>query len=564
MFGRAFHRRDVRLAALAVAAGLVLGGCTRAHECRPGTLFLNVRFSPHADVERVFVSVMVAGEATRSMTFDVRPPGADSGSIEVDFATYPAGKHADLLVRLEGGNGELATRSLGVELTGGCVALDVSFASTDGGGGAGGGGGATGGRGGGAGTGATAGAGGGAAGTGGGAAGTGGGAGAGGLGGTGTGGRGGGTGGGVAGTGGTGGGVAGTGGGVAGTGGGAGAGAGGRGGTGTGGGGTGGAAATGGRGGGAGAGTGGRGGCGATAESCFNNLDDDCDGAIDCMDPDCTPVAACVALDPALGAVGVVMPDAQAPCPPNYVAATTINRAPVQAQCSGCSCTPPQVNCVTTIHDYASYDQCANGGSPTQVSTFSSGLSCQNPNWHAYDPNGYVFGVSIGELTPMYPGCNAAGTPTTSTPTWSLTTRFCATSLRGGGCATGSVCLPTVSNNPQRCVMTAGSASCPTGTQRSDWYTSYTGNFACNPCSCGQPSGASCGGLQLFVGRNASCDAAGMFALLSGSGRICAPPNTLLDPSIMFVGSPTAPTCVPQNTSNGSLVPSGPQTVCCR
>ena len=63
----------------------------------------------------------------------------------------------------------------------------------------------------------------------------------------------------------------------------------------------------------------------------------------------------CVALDPALGQLGVVMPDAQTPCPPQYTTATTINRGPVQAQCSGCSCTRPQVNCVAPFYDYPSY-----------------------------------------------------------------------------------------------------------------------------------------------------------------------------------------------------------------
>jgi hypothetical protein len=222
------------------------------------------------------------------------------------------------------------------------------------------------------------------------------------------------------------------------------------------------------------------------------------------------------------------------------------------------------VNCVATVYDYASYDQCMAGTSPAQVGTYSSGLSCQNPNWHADDPNGYVYGVSVGPFTPMYPGCNATGTPTAGAPTWALTGRFCATNLRGGGCGASSVCLPAATSNPTRCAITSGSVSCPAGLQRSDWYTTYTGTFTCNPCACGQPSGASCDNLQLSVGRNASCDAANMFATLSGSGRVCAPPNTLLDPSIVFTGSPTAPTCVPQNTGSGTLVPSGERTVCCR
>jgi hypothetical protein len=225
------------------------------------------------------------------------------------------------------------------------------------------------------------------------------------------------------------------------------------------------------------------------------------------------------------------------------------------------------VNCVGTIYDYPSYDQCMlTPNAQTQVGTFSSGLACQTPNWHSYDVNGFVYGVGVSALTPMYPGCSAAGTATTGAPTWAVTTRFCATTLRGGGCAAGSVCLPAVTNNQARCVMAAGGGSCPAGTQRSDWYTGYTGNFACNPCACGQPSGASCSDVALFIGRDGSCAPSAMYATLSGGGaaNVCAPPNALHSPAIVFTGTPTSPTCAPQYTTSGSLTPTGPQAVCCR
>jgi len=529
MRGRVHRGNNLRTALLALAVSAAVGACTRAHDCRPGTLFLHVDFAPYTSVERVYVEVMVTGEATRAMTFDVRS-GADDGSVQVNFDTYPAGKHADVVVRLEGASGTLAARNVGVELAGECIAADVSFGAADGG--AGGRGGAAGGSGGAAGTGPGGGAGTGAAGVAGtGVAGTGV-AGAGGRGGSAPGGSGGTGVGGIAGTG-----VAGT--GVAGTGV---AGAGGRGGAaGTGVAGTGVAGASGrggaggsmgGRGGGAGAG------CVASgAESCFNYLDDDCDGNIDCMDTDCNAVATCVALDPGLGQLGVFLPDAQTPCPPQYTTATTINRAPVQApQCSGCSCTPP---------------------------AYSTSFACSQPSWHA-DANGYVFGVGVGPMTPSYPGCTAGGTATAGPPTWAATSRFCATTLRGGGCVTGSVCLPAVTGSPQRCALATGGAACPAGTQRSDWYTGYTGNFACNACSCDQPSGASCANVRLTVSTTSMCDASSTFARLAGGEHVCAAPNSLYRPSIVFTGAPTVPTCAPQSTSSGTLTPTGQQTACCR
>ena len=179
----------------------------------------------------------------------------------------------------------------------------------------------------------------------------------------------------------------------------------------------------------------------------------------------------------------------------------------------------------------------------------------------AHQRDRIVFGVGVGQMTPMYPGCTATGTPTASTPTWTTTTRFCATALRGGGCAAGSVCVPAIANNPQRCVMAGGSNSCPGGAPADRWYTSYTGNFACNPCSCGEPSGASCAGSRIIVGSDRTCDNQ---TQVLGSGQSYCSPAGISNPGIVFTGVPTSPTCVPMNSGSGALTPAGPQTVCCR
>ena len=133
MRGRLHHGHILRTALLALAVSAAVGACTRAHDCRPGTLFLHVDFSPFTGVQRVAVEVTVAGETTRAMTFDVQPPGADSGGVQVNFDTYPAGKHADVVVRLEGASGTLASRTVGVDSAGECLATDVSFGAPDGG-----------------------------------------------------------------------------------------------------------------------------------------------------------------------------------------------------------------------------------------------------------------------------------------------------------------------------------------------------------------------------------------------------------------------------------------------
>src|SRR5262249_30731382 len=162
-------------------------------------------------------------------------------------------------------------------------------------------------------------------------------------------------------------------------------------------------------------------------------------------------------------------PDARTACPPNYTTATTINRGSVQGQCnSGCSCAPPQVNCVTEIFDYASYAECMTdqAGTRRSVQPYSLGLSCLRPNWNTATSVGPVLVVAIGDTPPSFPGCPPPGTPTPGPPTWTTTANFCATTQKGGGCGTGSVCVPAINNNTQRCLLTESNVSCPAGTTR--------------------------------------------------------------------------------------------------
>src|SRR4029078_13459028 len=105
------------------------------------------------------------------------------------------------------------------------------------------------------------------------------------------------------------------------------------------------------------------------------------------------------------------------------------------------------------------------------------GLACFPPAWHTL-PDGSVAGVAVGAITPSYPGGNTTGPPTAGPPTGTTPSRFCATGVRGGGCAAGSVCLPTITNMPQRCVMAGPPATCPAGPTRTGVYTTSARQYA--------------------------------------------------------------------------------------
>ncbi|HSY38454.1 MAG TPA: hypothetical protein VLA79_02970, partial [Polyangia bacterium] len=300
MRGRSTRFLALRLLALTV---LAFDACSNTESCRTDTLFMTVELGPYTTADQLDVDVVVeaAGDAAASTPKHGQlalKPGARSGGVEVQFPDgYQAGRTATITLTLLSGGSSLATRVKTSVLSPGCSTLTVDFGASDAGND--GGGGAAGGEQGGGG--AVAGQGGTATGGGGGAA-----------------------------KGGSGGGATGGSGGAAGS-------------RGTGG--SGGAAGNRGTGGGA----GGAGGavCKKTgAENCFDGIDNDCNGLIDCADPACgSAIAQCVALDPTSAPIGLLSGVGAGACGTSgYDQPTAIFANPNQLSCTtviagkGCSC----------------------------------------------------------------------------------------------------------------------------------------------------------------------------------------------------------------------------------
>ena len=138
--------------------------------------------------------------------------------------------------------------------------------------------------------------------------------------------------------------------------------------------GAGGAAAGGASGGGTGAGGKGGGGAGGSsvcvptgAENCFNGVDDDCDGHIDCDDSDCGPtIAECVAMDPTSAPIGMLSGVGAGACATTgYLNQTALMANLTVPSCAGdptaggCSCKPGAVSCATNLTGFMSAAECA-------------------------------------------------------------------------------------------------------------------------------------------------------------------------------------------------------------
>ena len=509
---------------LAVSA-LSLGACGKTESCRPDTLFLTVELSPYTTADQLDVDVVLdaAGDAAASAPKHGQlalKPGARSGGVEVQFPDgYQAGRTAMLTLTLLSGGSSLATRVETPVLSPGCSTLTVDFGATDAGsdgragaaGGEQGGGGAVAGQGGAA----TGGGGGGAA------------------------------------RGGSGGGATGGSGGAAGS------------------------RGTGGSGGAAGShGTGGAGGAGGAAckktgstENCFDGIDNDCNGLIDCADPACdATVAQCVALDATAAPIGLLTGVGAGACgTAGYDQPTAIFANPNQLSCTtviagkGCSCTAGPVTCSTTLSGFKTLAECT--GDTSSGESAGSFVTGQDKNCTAagvppwtLDTNGDIFGIGATTFVATPADCTPSGTPNTPTYTFGTNATFCGTQKVGGGCSAGQVCVPATGAGGLCQLFDGKKTTCPGGAPAQPYYTGVSGTVTCGACTCGTPVGASCDAVTLQT-CSGGID-------VQSNGRTCIGPG-VSRPAVQFSGTPTPAACSPMSAVGGTAAPTGPKTLCC-
>ena len=287
--------------------------------------------------------------------------------------------------------------------------------------------------------------------------------------------------------------------------------------------------------------------CVPVAENCFNGVDDDCDGHVDCDDSDCTAVAVCVPDVTGSFAVGTTL-DPVSLCPQSYssleVVMSGLTAAP---NCStGCTC---GVTCFTQLYNFNS--NCPDTDNENQFS-LTDNVSCHT--WPATSWNGTL---DVHELaTPA--SCQKGGAGVVPTSSWAAQKRFCAASVQGTGCAAGNICVP-VTPGP-KCEIAAGAQTCDPGYNAvsGPWYTGLTDTRSCN-CSCGAPTG-NCG-TTVTLYSDTACAAGGTsFAATAQNNFFCTAGGSFRSSRIA-----AAPTCGAPvyNPESGALTPTGAQTLCC-
>jgi hypothetical protein len=305
-------------------------------------------------------------------------------------------------------------------------------------------------------------------------------------------------------------------------------------------------------------------GCAGSIEVCDDGIDNDCDGAVDCADTDCTgPTDGRICVAPApLGWTLIAFGPGDT-CSPGYAKLAKVEEAPTSTD-STCSCAcdcagaknNPCTNGPLTVHigmgcSFFNLDLTVTGGcDPIGMPIMSTAQSIKTVPL----PVTPVDVPGTAKLPGTLPG--AAGT--TCTPIADL----------AGGCSPGDACVPRPAS-ASLCIEHDGDVACPAGaySQRSVVGApgAVTDKRSCAACTCSS-SAASCSNPTFSAYSNSSCLGGADTAQLVANVCVQANAPFTNDDYFIYSATPTAPTCQIGGAPPavvGAVEPKSPTTICC-
>lgn len=328
-------------------------------------------------------------------------------------------------------------------------------------------------------------------------------------------------------------------------------------------------------------GTGGGGGQGGGAppvENCVNGMDDDGDKKSDCADDDCG-LYECLPLVPdGWSPVWVLEeqfpdPEPLEQCPDGKIPSTLYVNPATTSTCSMCTCSFFGATCKAPAFkcDYNDGD-CSGMNYQFEASTPDCVNLTNVPSAGGYNGSCVILAnPNVDE----YGTCLGGSSDKTGPPMWEKELQLCpAPSGAGAGCLAGDVCAqskPAILQEALTCIATAGAVSCPQGwPMMISAFEDGTDERGCSSCNCSTNSITCSGGAVKIYSEN-YCNPTSLKATLQNVG-VCHP-NAMSPDAIKFdlgtgsadfvLGTPSDGTCM-QATGTGSVVTTGPQTLCCR
>jgi len=286
------------------------------------------------------------------------------------------------------------------------------------------------------------------------------------------------------------------------------------------------------------------------AENCFNALDDDCNGDIDCADSACKGPAECRPA-PSGSELGYFAAAGEA-CPSGYTELALNQDLQVPMQCSGCSCiNPTDLLCDSGIYGHGSYPCPSyqfNGLLYDVYSDRCTGLPNADPNIHYYS----IRGTSQ---------CTPSGTPTFEPVSWAQSAVFCLADRVGGGCGSGKACVPAEA--PGFCTLSDANCSSDYPDDRGPWYEGVDDQRGCTECQCGLGT-ADCSASYIGIYSDGGCGTNAMpLQSVPDQGDACG--LSFAPHSARIIGNPVpgSGSCQVNNFMTGEATPTNGHHVCC-
>jgi len=286
------------------------------------------------------------------------------------------------------------------------------------------------------------------------------------------------------------------------------------------------------------------------AEDCFNGIDDDCNGDIDCEDSACSGPAECQPV-PSGAELGYFAVPGDTTCPSGYTLLDLHRDLQVPTQCTGCSCvSPTDLLCDSGIYGHGSKPCPSYEFAGQLYPVFNDRCTAlpSDPNIHYYS----IRGTSQ---------CTAAGTPALAETTWAESAIFCLADRVGAGCGAGKACVPA--DAPAWCTLGSGGCSADYADDRGTWYEGVDDQRGCTDCQCGLGT-ADCTASYIGLYPDAGCGTNAMpLQSVPDQGDACGlsfPPQ-----SARIIGNPVAGSgsCLPNNFMTGDATPSNGHNACC-
>lgn len=285
-----------------------------------------------------------------------------------------------------------------------------------------------------------------------------------------------------------------------------------------------------------------------SAEDCFNGVDDDCNGDVDCEDAACAEPAECVPV-PGDAQLGTFLAAGES-CPAGTSAVELHQGLTADPLCTGCSCLPAVSYCDSSIVGLT----CGQGVLGNSYNVFSDRCSNVSP----------ANGGSVRFYNVLgFSDCTPQGTATPSAVSWAQSNTFCKVDRMGLGCDAGSRCVAKAAE--PACTIQSGERSCGGAYPRSTgdpWSTDYVDERECGECLCAFQFSACLGGaIQVYSQPNCQ----GTMVTLGSAGQQGDNCNVGFTPaSGRVTGTPASNDCEPNTYAHGELQPQDSSTICCR